>query len=159
MPSGPELVLARFDDPDVSALALAQQDEMRGLYSGEADIGPSRDASMFEPPHGAFLAARIDGRAVGCGGIARFDETRGELKRMYVEPRSRGLGLGRQLLEALEAEARRLGYVALVLETGNLQPEALGLYTSSGYERIPCYEPYASRELSLCFEKALRPTS
>jgi putative acetyltransferase len=46
-----------------------------------------------------------------------------------------------------------------VLETGNLQPEALGLYTSSGYERIPCYEPYASRELSLCFEKALRPTS
>jgi GNAT superfamily N-acetyltransferase len=155
MPSGPELVLVRFDDPDVFALALAQQEEMRGLYSGEADIGPSRDASMFEPPHGAFLAARVDGRPVGCGGIARFDETRGELKRMYVEPGSRGLGLGRQLLEALEAEARRLGYAAVVLETGNLQPEALGLYASSGYERIPCYEPYASRELSLCFEKPL----
>jgi putative acetyltransferase len=155
MPSGPELVVASFDDPEVFALAVAQQEEMRGLYSGEADIGPSRDASMFEPPHGAFLAARVDGRPVACGGIARFDETRGELKRMYVEPGSRGLGLGRQLLEALEAQARALGYVALVLETGNLQPEALGLYTSSGYERIPCYEPYASRELSLCFEKSL----
>jgi putative acetyltransferase len=155
MPSGPEIGPARFDVPEIFALAEAQQEEMRGLYGGEADIGPTRDAWMFEAPHGAFLAARIDGRAVGCGGIARFDEARGELKRMYVEPGSRGLGLGRRLLDALEVEARRLGYVAVVLETGNLQPEALGLYTSSGYERIPCYEPYASRELSLCFEKSL----
>ena len=52
-------------------------------------------------------------------------------------------------------EARRLGYVAVVLETGDRQPEALGLYVSAGYKRIPCYEPYASRELSLCFEKSL----
>ena len=155
MPSGPELALARFDEPEVFALTVAQQEEMRGLYDGEADIGPVRDAWMFEPPDGAFLAARIDGRAVGCGGIARFDETRGELKRMYVEPGSRGLGLGRLLLDALEMEARRLGYVAVVLETGDRQPAALGLYVSAGYERIPCYEPYASRELSLCFEKAL----
>jgi putative acetyltransferase len=155
MPSGPELAAARFDEPDVFALTLAQQEEMRGLYDGEADIGPARDAWMFEPPRGVFLAVRIDGRAVGCGGIARFDETRGELKRMYVEPGSRGLGLGRALLDALEEEARRLGYVAVVLETGDRQPEALGLYVSAGYQRIPCYEPYASRELSLCFEKAL----
>jgi len=154
MPSGPELTLARFDEPDVFALTVAQQEEMRGLYDGEADIGPVRDAWMFEPPDGVFLAARIDGRAVGCGGVARFDETRGELKRMYVEPGSRGLGLGRKLLDALEAEARRLGYVAVVLETGDRQPAALGLYVSAGYARTPCYEPYASRELSLCFEKA-----
>jgi putative acetyltransferase len=155
MPSGPELGPARYDEPDVFALTVAQQEEMRGLYEGEADIGPARDAWMFEAPHGAFIAVRIDGRAVGCGGIARFDETRGELKRMYVEPGSRGLGLGRRLLAALEDEARRLGYVAVVLETGDKQPEARGLYASSGYERIPCYEPYASRELSLCFEKSL----
>jgi GNAT superfamily N-acetyltransferase len=155
MRSGPELAATRFDEPDVQALAQAQQEEMRGLYGGEADIGPTRDAWMFEPPDGGFLAARIDDVAVGCGGICRFDETRAELKRMYVAPGSRGLGLGRALLEALEAEARRLGYVAVVLETGDRQPEALGLYASAGYERIPCYEPYASRELSLCFEKVL----
>ena len=155
MPSGPEVAAARFDEPDVLELAVAQQEEMRALYDGEADIGPTRDAWMFEPPDGAFLAARIDGRAVGCGGICRFDETRAELKRMYVEPGSRGLGIGRSLLEALEEEARSLGYVAVVLETGDRQPEALGLYASAGYERIPCYEPYASRELSLCFEKTL----
>jgi len=156
MPSGAELAPARFDEPDVFALTVAQQEEMRGLYEGEADIGPTRDAWMFEREHGGtFLAARIDGRPVGCGGIARFDDTRGELKRMYVEPGSRGHGLGRRILDALEQEARELGYVAVVLETGDKQPEALGLYVSSGYERIPCYEPYASRELSLCFEKQL----
>jgi GNAT superfamily N-acetyltransferase len=59
------------------------------------------------------------------------------------------------LLEALEAQARRLGYRALVLETGDRQPEALALYDSSGYARIPCYPPYDSRTLSLCFEKRL----
>jgi GNAT superfamily N-acetyltransferase len=158
MPSGPELTPARFDAADVQGLANAQQEEMRSLYGGEADIGPARDAWMFEPPDGAFIAARIEGIAVGCGGVCRFDATRAELKRMYVAPESRGLGLGRRLLEALEAEARRLGYAAVVLETGNLQQEALALYTSSGYERIPCYEPYAARELSVCFEKSLAQT-
>jgi GNAT superfamily N-acetyltransferase len=155
MPSGPELTPTRFDEPEIQALASAQQEEMRGIYGGEADIGPTRDAWMFEPPDGTFVVARVDDVAVGCGGVCRFDESRAELKRMYVAPSARGLGLGRRLLDALEGEARRLGYVAVVLETGNLQAEALGLYTSAGYERIPCYEPYASRELSLCFEKSL----
>jgi GNAT superfamily N-acetyltransferase len=155
MPSGPDLTPTRFDEPEIQALASAQQEEMRGIYGGEADIGPTRDAWMFEPPDGTFVVARVDDVAVGCGGVCRFDESRAELKRMYVAPSARGLGLGRRLLDALEGEARRLGYVAVVLETGNLQAEALGLYTSAGYERIPCYEPYASRELSLCFEKSL----
>jgi GNAT superfamily N-acetyltransferase len=154
MHSGPE----GFDHPDVQALAHAQQEEMRRLYGGEADIGPTRDAAMFVEPHGVFLVIRDDhGAAVACGGIARFDAQRGELKRMYVVPEARGRGLGRRLLVELEAEARRLGYRALVLETGDRQPEALGLYDSSGYERIPCYPPYDSRALSLCFEKRLPP--
>jgi GNAT superfamily N-acetyltransferase len=152
------LTKADFDSADVRALTDAQQSEMRGLYSGEADIGPSRDASMFMPPDGVFLVIRDDdGRAVGCGGVARFDDTRGELKRMYVVPEARGRGLGRHLLVELEAQARDLGYLALVLETGDLQPEALGLYRTSGYEQIPCYPPYDSRALSLCFEKRLPP--
>ena len=79
----------------------------------------------------------------------------GELKRMYVLPEARGRGLGRRVLAGLEAEARRLGYRALVLETGDRQEAALGLYVSAGFERIPCYPPYDSRQLSICFEKAL----
>ena len=110
---------------------------------------------MFEPPDGIFLVIREDGRALACGGVARVDETRGELKRMYVVPEARGRGLGRRLLEDLEAQARVLGYAALVLETGVQQTEALGLYASSGYEPIPCYGVYATRAISRCFEKRL----
>jgi len=144
-----------FDSPDAVALCTAQQAEMLELYEGEADIGPSRDASMFVEPHGVFLVVRDDSGAIGCGGIAPFDESRGEVKRMYVVPEARGRGLGRRLLEELEDQARRLGYASVVLETGDRQEEAVGLYESSGYERIPCYPPYNSRELSICYEKRL----
>jgi GNAT superfamily N-acetyltransferase len=146
-----------FDSFDVQVLVRAQQAEMRALYEGEADIGPAREASMFEPPNGVFLVVRDEGRAVACGGICRFDETRAELKRMYVVPEARGRGLGRRVLVELEAEARTLGYEGIVLETGDRQAESLGLYRSAGYERIPCYPPYDSRALSLCFEKRLPP--
>ena len=129
---------------------------MRGRYDGEADIGPTREAAMFVEPDGVFLVVRgDDGRAIGCGGVCRFDEARAELKRMYVVPEARGRGLGRLLLVELEAEAQRLGYAGIVLETGDRQPEALGLYASAGYERIPCYGIYATRALSMCFEKTL----
>jgi GNAT superfamily N-acetyltransferase len=148
--------LERFDSPDAVALCAAQQAEMLELYEGEADIGPTREASMFVEPDGVFLVLRDDeGRAIGCGGIARFDDARGEVKRMYVVPDARGQGLGRRLLEELEAEARRLGYASVVLETGDRQQEAVGLYESTGFERIPCYPPYDSRELSVCYEKRL----
>ena len=152
MRSGPE----PFDSPDVAALTEAQQAEMRGRYDGEADIGPTRVADMFVPPNGVFLVIRDDGgRAVGCGGICSFDESRAELKRMYVVPGARGRGLGRRVLAELEKHARTLGYEAIVLETGDKQPESVGLYVSAGFERIPCYPPYSGRPLSLCFEKQL----
>lgn len=144
-----------FDSPDVRALAEAQQAELREL-DGRGDIGPTRVAAMFAAPDGVFLVVRdADGRAVAGGGVSRFDDTRGELKRMYVRPEARGRGLGRRLLVALEAEAVRLGYRGLVLETGVQQAEALGLYTSSGYEPIPCYGVYAAQPISRCFEKSL----
>ena len=153
MRSGPE----RFDSPDVVRLAEAQQAEMLALYGeGGNDIGPTREASQFEPPDGVFLVVRDEaGAAVACGGIVRFDATRAELKRMYVLPDARGRGFGRLVLEALEAQARALGYDGVVLETGDQSVEALGLYRSSGYEPIPCYGVYADRALSLCLEKRL----
>jgi putative acetyltransferase len=149
-----ELVREPFDAPDVAALVASQQAELRGLYEG-GDIGPARDASMFAPPDGAFFVVREDGRAIACGGLARFDEHRGEVKRMYVVAEHRGRGLGRLVLDALETEARALGYTGLVLETGDLQREAVALYVSAGFAPIPCYGVYASRAASVCYEKAL----
>jgi GNAT superfamily N-acetyltransferase len=150
-----------FDSPDAQALCAAQQAEMLELYEGEADIGPSRDGPMFVPPRGMFLVVRDDdGAAIACGGVTRFthDEEKGELKRMYVRPAARCRGLGRLVLDELERHARELGFVSLVLETGDRQDAALALYTRSGYERIPCYPPYDTRDggFSLCFEKELR---
>src|SRR4051794_20205592 len=141
-----------FESDDAQALVHAQQAELRGL-DGRGDIGPVRVGSMFEPPDGVFLVGRDDGAAVVCGGIARFDESRAELKRMYVVPDARGRGFGRELLVALEAEARAFGYAGIVLETGVEQAAAVGLYVSSGYASIPCYGPYAGQEISRCYEK------
>ena len=151
MRSGPEA----FDSPDVVRLAEAQQAEMLALYGeGGNDIGPAREASQFEPPDGVFVVVRDEaGEPVACGGIVRFDETRAELKRMYVLPHARGRGLGRLVLDELEEQARAFGYTGVVLETGDQSVVALGLYRSSGYEPIPCYGVYAHRGLSLCLEK------
>ena len=151
MRSGPE----PFDSADAQALCVAQQAEMLALYEGEADIGPQRDAWMFVPPDGVFVLVRDGERPVACGGLARFDESRAELKRMYVVPEARGRGLGRRVLAELEEHARALGYTGLVLETGDKSAAALAIYASSGFERIACWPPYDSRELSLCFEKKL----
>jgi len=139
-----------FDSPDAQALAVAQQVELEG-----GDIGPTRVGAMFEPPDGVFLVGREDGRPVVCGGVARFDETRGELKRMYVRPDARGRGHGRAILVALEDEARALGYEALVLETSVELLPAVGMYESAGYRPIPCYGAYAERDISRCYEKRL----
>jgi GNAT superfamily N-acetyltransferase len=152
MRSGPE----PFDSPDAVALCTAQQAEMLELYEGEADIGPSRDGPMFVPPRGVFLVVRDDdGAAVACGGVTRFDDARGELKRMYVVPSHRGRGLGRLLLDELEGHARELGFGAIVLETGDKSEAALALYRRSGFASIRCWPPYDARDLSICFEKEL----
>src|SRR5688572_23103423 len=87
-----------------------------------------------------FLVAKRGGELVGCGALRpldALDEKRAELKRMYVCPQARRLGVGRRIIAALEERAREFGYEAVLLETGVLQPEAQRLYESCGYERIP----------------------
>jgi ribosomal protein S18 acetylase RimI-like enzyme len=74
---------------------------------------------------------------------------------MFVEPSMRGRGIARALLAGLEAAARGLGLTVLRLETGSRQPEAIGLYESAGYLRVPAFGEYASDPLSVCFEKRL----
>jgi putative acetyltransferase len=93
-------------------------------------------------------------RAVGWGAIvlgAQF----GELKRMFVSPRARGLGVARRLLNLLEAEAVGKGCRTVMLETGPYQPEALGLYAACGYRRCGPYGDYADDSLSVFMQKTL----
>jgi len=136
-------------------MADAQQAELTERHHGSPGSGSMPSPEYFKPPDGTFLVAFEDGEAIACGGVGRLDETTGELRRMYVLPAHRSRGLGRAILQELESAARALGYTRMRLETGNEAPEALGLYTSSGYEPIPCWGPFASDPKSRCFEKRL----
>jgi putative acetyltransferase len=144
-----------FGSPITQPMADAQQAELTERHHGSPGSGAMPSPEYFQPPNGTFLVAFEDGEAVACGGLGRWDETTGELRRMYVLPEHRGRGLGREILERLEGAAGDLGYTKIRLETGNEAPEALGLYTSSGYEPIPCWGPFATDPKSRCFEKAL----
>lgn len=105
---------------------------------------------------GTFLIVYADGTPVGCGALRLLDAETAELKRMYVSPASRGRGLGRRLVAALEAEARLLGIRRLVLETGVRQTAAIALYRATGFQPIPLYGEYRlSPETSVCLGKDL----
>jgi GNAT superfamily N-acetyltransferase len=115
------------------------------------------DAGDVSHGRGVFLVVRRGTVPVGCGAVRLIDSETAELKRMYVVPASRGTGLGRKLLAALEAEARALGARRLVLETGIRQAAALALYHATGFLPIPLYGEYClSPDTSICLGKSLR---
>ncbi|SDF00510.1 putative acetyltransferase [Massilia sp. PDC64] len=102
-----------------------------------------------------FLVARdVDGAAVGCAALVNRQDY-GEVKRMFVDERRRGLGTGRKLLEHLVMFARMSGLSVLRLETGIHQPEAIGLYERLGFERRMPFGDYKEDPLSLFMEKRL----
>ncbi|MCX4511422.1 GNAT family N-acetyltransferase [Streptomyces sp. NBC_01619] len=151
-----------FDHPDAVKLNDQVQLEYAARYGDEGDATPL-DASMFTPPRGLYLLAYDGlGRPVATGGWRSQDENDegyangdAELKRMYVVPEARGLGLARSILAALEEDARAAGRLRMVLETGTAQPEAIALYTSSGYEPCVKFGHYRAYENSRCFAKPL----
>ena len=108
-------------------------------------------------PRTAFLVARLDGVAVGCGALRRIDDTTAEVKRMYIAPDGRRRGIAKRLLAELERLAAGFGYTHMILETGLFQPEALALYDTAGYRRTPPYGRYVDQPESICFDKKLAP--
>jgi putative acetyltransferase len=104
----------------------------------------------------AFFVIRRDGLPAGCGGLQLFGSEYGEVKRMYVRPALRGLGLGKLMLEHLAIYAREQGVGRLRLETGIHQREAIGLYERMGFERIGPFASYRDDPLSRFYEKQIR---
>ncbi|MGW5555344.1 GNAT family N-acetyltransferase [Nocardia beijingensis] len=96
-------------------------------------------ATAFAPPHGALLVVTRDGEAVAGGAFQRYDAHTAELKRIWTSREHRRQGLGRFVLEQLEAEIARRGYRRIYLTTGPRQPEAVGLYLATGYRAL--YDP------------------
>jgi len=112
------------------------------------------DAEEMRLPAGVFLVATIRSEPVGCGALKLHGTRPAEIKRMWVDGSTRGLGLGRRLLSELERCARENGVRRLRLETNRTLVEAIALYRSCGYSEVAAFndEPYADH----WFEKRLR---
>lgn len=112
-------------------------------YDPSLSLVPSLDE--FAPPRGIFLIARQHGKPVGCGGLKPISSEAAYLKRMWISPEMRGLGLARRMLRALENRASAMNYSLIRLETNKTLIEAQQLYRSSGYSEVAPFndEPYA----------------
>ena len=111
----------------------------------------------YASPHGALLFATHEGEPVGCVGLRRFDEFSGEVKRLYVRPSARGLNLGRQLVDAVVAEAHKRGYRRLVLDSHVSMLRSHAIYEAAGFQRVPPPSgfPEAQRRFIVFMEMAL----
>jgi DNA-binding MarR family transcriptional regulator/GNAT superfamily N-acetyltransferase len=124
----------------------------------DAGFDPERSISAhareLTPPAGLLLVARLRGQPIGCGALKLHGTAPAEVKRMWIAPEARGLGLGARLLQELERQARDAGVRVLRLETNRALREAIALYRRSGYVEVDRFndEPYAHH----WFEKRLR---
>jgi putative acetyltransferase len=144
-----------FDSADAQRLIEALDAHLASRYSPEQRFGPNLKPAQLATGLGAFVVARMDGRAVGCGAVRLLDTTTVEVKRMYVEPEMRGRGIGNDILAHLEDAGRELGARRAVLETGIYQDEAIGLYRRAGYSVVDCWGEYKTSPTSVCYEKAI----
>jgi GNAT superfamily N-acetyltransferase len=129
--------------------------ELASRFPGGFDVALSCDpeAAAMVRPRGTFLLAVADGLPVGCVGLKGSGGPVAEIKRLWINPAARGLGLAKRLMQAAETAARDLGIRTLRLDTNSALPEALDLYRRSGWVEIDRFndDPYPN----LFFEKAL----
>jgi heme-degrading monooxygenase HmoA/GNAT superfamily N-acetyltransferase len=140
------LVQEASDSPRAVALLTDFVASIQARYpTFDPEVGPSATPEDFTAPKGAFFVAEVDGEAVGCCGVKTIGPGVVEIKRLWVAPGGRGLGLGRRLLQACEDQAVATGATVARLDTGRLQTEALGLFASAGYVAIDDYNgnPFA----------------
>ena len=98
----------------------------------------------------------LNRQAVGCGAFKLYEDTTVEIKRMFTSTEARGNGIGTLVLAELERWACEEAFTHAILETGYRMPEAIGLYSKNGYERIPNYGQYINIDASRCFKKELK---
>ena len=147
-------------DPASAAAVFAVSryyDELARRFQEGFDVEAYASGATAVDEPGRFVLASRDGVAVGCGTLRSLGDGVAEIKRMWVDPAVRGIGLGRRLLSHLEGLAGQDGYRAIRLDTNGSLTEAIALYDRSGYRRIPRYNdnPYAQ----LWFEKTLGDSS
>jgi pimeloyl-ACP methyl ester carboxylesterase/ribosomal protein S18 acetylase RimI-like enzyme len=129
-----------YDGPVGQLLVHDYVAEIRAMYPDwTPDVPPRLTPEDVEPPTGRWLVAYRDGEPVGCAALKRLDPTTAEIKRVYVAPEARGLGVARALLARLERIARDVGYTTLRMDTGARQPASVALFSKVGYDQIADY--------------------
>lgn len=128
----------------------------------DPSVGATALPEEVRPPAGAFFVAYLHGEAIGCGAVKHHADAPAEIKRMWIAPSARGLGLGRRLLDHLEACARAGGAHVAHIETSAVLGEAMALYRSAGWVEVPAFndEPFADHwfEKTLAKQRAARTT-
>ena len=152
------LVVMRIENPTTAAARFCVHSyfaELDARFDGgfDPDRSISAEAGELLEPHGLLLVARLRDEPIGCGALKLHGPDPVEIKRMWIAPAARGLGLGRRLLDDLEQHARQRGATVARLETNRALTEAISLYRSAGYVEVPPFnaEPYADH----WFERAL----
>jgi DNA-binding MarR family transcriptional regulator/GNAT superfamily N-acetyltransferase len=139
------------EHPDArSCLAeYAAELNRRSTRRFDPSVGATALPHEVRPPAGHFFVVYMHGEAVGCGAVKHHPDTLAEIKRMWIAPRARGFGLGRHLLETLEACAAAGGAQTARIETNAVLSEALALYFSAGWVEVPPFnnEPFADHWL------------
>jgi DNA-binding MarR family transcriptional regulator/GNAT superfamily N-acetyltransferase len=129
--------------------------ELSRRFKGGFEVSLSRDPNAVDmmAPRGAFFVAMSDGLPLACVGLKGDGGESAEIKRLWVSPAARGLGVGRRLMNAAEDAARSLSIKVLRLDTNSALAEASQLYRSTGWTEIPRFndDPYPD----LFFEKRL----
>jgi DNA-binding MarR family transcriptional regulator/GNAT superfamily N-acetyltransferase len=122
----------------------------RSARGFDPSVGATALPHEVRPPAGQFFVAYLHGEPVGCGAVKHHRDAPAEIKRMWIAPQARGVGLGRRLLETLEACARAGGARVAHIETSAVLGEALSLYRSTGWVEVPPFndEPFADHWLT-----------
>jgi len=148
------VITSERPDSDVaSALITELENHLRPLYPAESRHGYSVEKLLRE--NVAFFVIHYEEQPAGCGGVQLFGSDYAEIKRMYVRPSLRGLGLGKLMVEHLETYVRNHGIGVLRLETGIHQGEAIALYERMGFKATGPFGEYREDPLSRFYEKKI----
>jgi putative acetyltransferase len=149
-------VLITIADPaEVSVRVLIDELDQYMIPLYPAESNHLLDIETLRQPEMRFFSAVVGGDVMGCGGCWLHGDY-AEIKRVYVSPKARGLGLAKKLMQRIEDEARASGKVIARLETGIHQPEAIGLYRALGYvDRGPFGDYPVDDPNSVFMEKVL----
>jgi DNA-binding MarR family transcriptional regulator/ribosomal protein S18 acetylase RimI-like enzyme len=144
--SGVELRIERPSTREAKGCLNRYFEELAGRFRGGFDPGlDGTPASEFAPPQGRFLVARLYEQPIGCGALKLCDRRIGEIKRLWVAPQARGLGIARRMIRELESIARSCRLQTIRLDTNESLTEARALYASCGYREVDPFNdnPYA----------------